>query len=378
MDKNNSKKKIKAFVLHPAFVALIGPLVGCLVYYLFFYTPRPDKSQLYVIKEKMENTLGTLKNGEGYCGDEIYASASFLKYEYDKLVSDYGWESEKFDVIYLDFKTAFELQKDYKRRDMEGYAAAMKLLETNVDEWSYEDQREWTRLVHQDSSGRWTNEYMSVAHLDTINAKYQHYQHYQHMKKQKVTLNEAFDCLTWENLKEGSKVFFEKYDVDASVQKRIVSIIRKANNVGEFQYNEAYNKAKNKKRMHGKARLVYLEELLFEKPSVQAEETNKKIVINDQSKLFLCLTWENVRDMGKLFYEKYEVKDSELKYKVDVIVKQANRVGKDKYMRAFKKAKDEPDSLNKLEKHIRSVDLDEYKKLIDEEAKEMAPKFGLG
>ena len=94
------------------------------------------------------------------------------------------------------------------------------------------------------------------------------------------------------------------------------------------------------------------------KTSIASTEIDNRIVINTASKLFLCLTWENVKDGGRLFYGKYEVSPP-LKRRVDVVIKQAYRVGKDRYMAAYARANNEHESshdrLYALEKYLTGV-----------------------
>ncbi|MBQ0128405.1 MAG: DUF805 domain-containing protein [bacterium] len=112
------------------------------------------------------------------------------------------------------------------------------------------------------------------------------------------------------------------------------------------------------------------------------ENKKKKINVSQESKLFLCLTWENVKDGGKLFYEKYEVDDPKLSRQADDIIKKARCVKKDEYESAYKNEIGNDDNNDRLDglKHYLQViiDLRTFDSLVGEEAKKTAPKFGLG
>ena len=64
----------------------------------------------------------------------------------------------------------------------------------------------------------------------------------------------------------------------------------------------------------------------------------KKINVSQESNLFPCLTWENVKDGGKLFYEKYEVDDKHLKSEADLIIHLARHVHREDYVMAYERA----------------------------------------
>lgn len=61
-----------------------------------------------------------------------------------------------------------------------------------------------------------------------------------------------------------------------------------------------------------------------------------RININSVAKLFLCLTWENVKDEGRLFYEKYYVVNPSMRIRANHIVFWANKVGENKYLNIYK------------------------------------------
>ena len=85
---------------------------------------------------------------------------------------------------------------------------------------------------------------------------------------------------------------------------------------------------------------------------------DNRIIISSANKLFLCLTWENVKDGGKSFYEKYEVKDSALKQRLGIIIKQSNYIGKVRYQKAYEEARQEEsgkDALYSLEKKVLGI-----------------------
>lgn len=79
-----------------------------------------------------------------------------------------------------------------------------------------------------------------------------------------------------------------------------------------------------------------------------------KINISSANKLFLCLTWDNVKDNGKLFYEKYEVTEPSLKKRVDNIIHQANKMGKARYLKGYL------DSSHDSNQHDRLYNLEKY------------------
>lgn len=115
------------------------------------------------------------------------------------------------------------------------------------------------------------------------------------------------------------------------------------------------------------------------KHDIPTPEEVHKINISSANKLFLCLTWDNVKDNGRSFYAKYEVTESSLIIRADNIIKQANKIGKDRYVKGYLNSENESDRLHDLENYIRLCnDLDSYNELIKEDAKEKAPEFGLG
>lgn len=79
---------------------------------------------------------------------------------------------------------------------------------------------------------------------------------------------------------------------------------------------------------------VEIEEVVVKESSSEVS-IRSKINISSPSHLFLCLTWDNVKDNGKLFYEKYEVPDPKLKHRIDIIIKEANKNDKGYYIGVY-------------------------------------------
>ena len=60
-----------------------------------------------------------------------------------------------------------------------------------------------------------------------------------------------------------------------------------------------------------------------------------KVVIATASQLFRCLTWENVKNNGRLFFEKYDVSSPHLKGRANNIIHLAMRHPRSTYMKAY-------------------------------------------
>lgn len=129
---------------------------------------------------------------------------------------------------------------------------------------------------------------------------------------------------------------------------------------------------------------VTVEEAATEKipiDTVITKDDMGKTNIFSASELFLCQTWKNVENNGKLFHEKYEVTNSDLEQRVNDIVTKANKIGEARFVEGYAHAKKqtELDCLDDLEKYLRiCIEIDIYNELIKQGAKEQAPKFGLG
>lgn len=105
--------------------------------------------------------------------------------------------------------------------------------------------------------------------------------------------------------------------------------------------------------------------------------TNNKTIVNDVHILFLCLTWDNVKDNGKILNEKYEITDGELKELTNSIVESTNKIKRKDYTKLFLKTKDHCTNIQQLKDFLRL--LNEYiaKQELNDSEKEMWPKFDL-
>lgn len=88
-----------------------------------------------------------------------------------------------------------------------------------------------------------------------------------------------------------------------------------------------------------------LEEAIVDVELIEEEAEDNRIMISAKNKLFLCLTWNNVKDNGKKFDEMYCVTDEALKARTSTIISKANRVGKSKYEKVYKSSDGSFDSL---------------------------------
>lgn len=65
---------------------------------------------------------------------------------------------------------------------------------------------------------------------------------------------------------------------------------------------------------------------------------DNRIIISAPYKLFLCLTWENVKNDGEQFHQTYLIEESELKGRAAKIIKRANVMGSREYLKRYNKA----------------------------------------
>lgn len=109
---------------------------------------------------------------------------------------------------------------------------------------------------------------------------------------------------------------------------------------------------------------------------MESDDVDSKINITSSEKIFLCLTWDNVMDNGKLLYEKYYIADNDLKIRVDRIIQQSNKLGKTTYEICYYRSKEEKDCLSELENELQKWN--RYYELLNSDTVELVPKFGLG
>lgn len=76
-----------------------------------------------------------------------------------------------------------------------------------------------------------------------------------------------------------------------------------------------------------------------DKQIVRNEEKSRsiqKIKISSQHELFYCLAWDNVKDGGAAFYEKYEV-DERFRPRINTIIRMAQKIGRSRYNMIYSK-----------------------------------------
>lgn len=79
---------------------------------------------------------------------------------------------------------------------------------------------------------------------------------------------------------------------------------------------------------------------------------DNRINISTTDKLFLCLSWENVKNDGELFDEKYSIQDESLRQRADTIIVYANKIGQKAYSNGYGKASSKSDSFLYLENYV--------------------------
>ena len=84
------------------------------------------------------------------------------------------------------------------------------------------------------------------------------------------------------------------------------------------------------------------ENIIVDKPT----PVSHKIILSSRQKLFLSLTWDNVKDGGVGFYEKYEIEDEVMKTRTGKIIEIANRIGRNRYEKAYRNANKSDDTGN--------------------------------
>ena len=74
-----------------------------------------------------------------------------------------------------------------------------------------------------------------------------------------ISANHLFDILTWDNVKNGGKALYEKYEIDKRHSKRIHYIIMQAQKMGKAHYQFIYKKVSDQGEHEGSHRLTSLE-----------------------------------------------------------------------------------------------------------------------
>ncbi|MBQ0128401.1 MAG: hypothetical protein KBT57_01045 [bacterium] len=167
------------------------------------------------------------------------------------------------------------------------------------------------------------------------------------------TLSELYSYLTWENVQEGPILFFEKHKMNLELESWAIDIINYAlgYRIGEEDYERAYEKASKIK--DEQERFEFLKEYLFE---IYIDSK-----ISTSSKLFSCLTWENVKGGYRLFGDKYMIMNWGLSERAEHIIRLALCVGEEEYNRAYdsaNKVEKEEDRLSALEENLHLCDVD--------------------
>lgn len=75
---------------------------------------------------------------------------------------------------------------------------------------------------------------------------------------------ELFDSLTWDNVKNGGKAFYEKYEVEERLRPRVDRIIELAQEIGRPRYERVYSEVDNQKE-EGRVKLYVFKLYLLEK-----------------------------------------------------------------------------------------------------------------
>lgn len=86
-------------------------------------------------------------------------------------------------------------------------------------------------------------------------------------------------------------------------------------------------------------------------PTPNNKASNKTVIYSTES-LLRILTWENVKDNGKLFYNQYCVSDDNLKKDADQIIKNANILGKSCYCAGYFKSKTKTNGVSYLKSYL--------------------------
>ena len=334
-------KKIKFMVWLALAVVVLGVALAA-----FLLLGDPGEDEILGLKKEMNSHSSDMLNmyPTCYCGDNLFFKAKKTKDQYENLFTDNS--QLKNDSAYIVFNKLFEQQSGYRIQDSTIYSQAMALLDVPTDSFQLDN---WNQLM-QDTS------VLTKEHRDDLKSKYDDY--YQTLEAEAKAKQQAEEdalynrCIGNQGTIQICNQFLTKYPMSIhkeDVERRKKELIDKlekelyakcmspnatVQDCDKYLANFKDNTTPNHKKVTQKKN--ELGQTRYSKQNTQKKKINRK------TELFDALTWDNIKDGGKGFYDIYEINPqfkTEYERRANQIITNASIVGKQRYEKAYQEAK---------------------------------------
>lgn len=350
-----------AIVLFAAIVITISSII--------LFGSGGNNEEILALSDRMIKSTENMNASETrYCGDETYNFADSIMNCYLKL-SDR--QKKRLDTVYSKFENAYNEQTDRKQGDSIDYAKGKLLLEDGRKNENQVDLKKWSELMNKPEP------VMSIEHNDELRQGFIEITNALEANRAAKEEYDAYQkCIGPKTNVKICEDFLKNYPNSiyrGEVEKKKNELKDLAKQESEKKEKELYEKCKSAKatvkdcenylknfpKNKNAAEVLKIKDNLniAKKTGATTTTSTTKTKIQSQKKAFENLTWDNVKDGGKAFYEKF-ILDGALATRVKNIIINANSIGETNYKNAYKNANNTPcenegEKLTELEKNIK-------------------------
>ena len=289
-------------------IALVVVVLGAALVVFLIWRNR-ENVEISILKDTMISQSAQMNTyPNSYCGDSLFFKAKETKGQYENLLKDNPQlKDDSVHSEYNKFCNLFAKQSDYRIQDSTIYYQAIDMFESDTIPSQF-DLNKWNDLWQK-------RDVLTKEHHDTLDCRYQNY--LQKLEAEANARQQAEEdalynkCMGTNATLQDCEKYFAKFKDKNTRHYKDVAEIKEKLSQSPYEYRNRNN--------------------------TQATNIQKEIIRNKDD-LFNALTWENVKDNGKGFYEKYKAPEDK-KNRVSRLIQKANKAGEAKYREAYEKAK---------------------------------------